>query len=131
MKINQLMNAMFAGECVRVRYTDTQSSKSYTYKSPYPKGTVKEGNKIVVFTPSKEYKVLTVLEVLPASALSLDVEFSYKFFIAILDETEHNAAVLREQLLADKLQEKQRETLVNRLMAELGVDLTAIEAPQS
>lgn len=129
--INQAINAMHTSDVVEVKYTDTSTSKTYHYKSPYPKGFIKEGDLVLVRTPQDEIKELKVLKILPATSLDLNASYRYKFILGLSQFPEHNAAVLREQLLADTLQQKQRETLVNRLMAELGVDLTAIEAPQS
>jgi hypothetical protein len=119
MNINQLVNALYKGTCVKVTFEPLKrDAKLYTYKSPIDN--VRVGDKLFVYV-SNELETVTVVEVGDEQMLDLSVNYIYKWVCGRATFPDYEATLIREQLLKDSLSNKQRAAMRERILGEAGL----------
>ena len=83
---------------VTVLFAPYTGTKTYTYKTTMP---IVEGEFAIVQTPSEDYKVVKVVEVLTPFEINFEVSYNYKWLIQKVDFAPYEASLeLEKSVLA-------------------------------
>jgi hypothetical protein len=92
----------------------------YTYKTVSP---VKEGDYVVVETPSTGFQVVKVVQVCKLHEVNLSSAYSYKWVVQVVDDSNYKELLEKEQTAIKLLNDSKTKKLVNDMTAELELQL--------
>ena len=102
--------------------------KTYTYKARLSDG-IKEGDHVVVDSPSRGLTLVTVVAVHSTPKIDLDAPFTYKWIVQKVDRTAYDTTMEQEAEFAQAMLEvervRQREVLLQEFTKHLPEDSKA------
>lgn len=126
MNINKLIKALQA-DLVAVYVKFEGTNRRYAYKA-HPDMGVKEGDKVIVDTPSSGLKIVDVLEV----KKEMPQISTLKWVVQKVNTADYEARVSAEESVREKLQAmaeaKEQELLLEQAKQELGIESDVIES---
>ena len=115
-------------QTIEVRFKDHTGSAcggSYTYKAP-KNLELKEGDEVVVNSPSTGAVVVVVTKVHETMSIDIDAPFSYTWIMHKVCHTTYDANMEKDNAVREKVEELQAKAkqarAVSTLMSELGLD---------
>lgn len=125
MKQRHLLSLLQEGyTTIQVEFEGSQ--KTYTYKAM---GEIKEDDQVIVDSPFTGYTVVKVVGVDAFPRIDLDKEWTYKWIVQKIDDTEYKEIQVREKDFNDAIlaveRVRQREILINTMYEDLADDSPA------
>lgn len=99
-----------------VEVTFSTGSTRYTYKTV--DAIIEEGDKVLVYTPSQKYEVVTVRKVMDADEVDL-YAYRYAFIVQRVDTTQYDAMLENEETLLRSLRNRSRNAQARQAVQAL------------
>lgn len=116
--LNQNAATLIVGESLKaVKVQFTTNGIGYSYLCAHE---VVEGQQVVVSGYEGKLKIVTVIEVMDALDLNLDVEYDYKFVLSTIDTKKHDDIVGVRDELKKAIAREQRRTVLDAIKERVG-----------
>jgi len=117
-ELNQNAATLIVGENLKaVKVEFIKGSTRYSYLCAHD---VEEGQQVIVSGYEGKLKIVTVVEVMDAMDLDLDVDYTYKFVLSTIDTQVHDTIVETRDELKKAIAREQRRTVLDSIKERIG-----------